>query len=244
MPSPRPHGPSTERLWPGSQSNVVPLVGWLARLWDRSGSDPTDRGHPGQGGGRCLHPFGVTKAFPGVQTGHSGHSGSLMGHEVASGRGQYRRAAVGHCGGHEEAGGQGRGAGLQGGQVGGRGVRGQGLKVGIGSGPPPPLRWFFGLVSRSEAVHQLQAEDNRPGAFLVRVSEKPGAMFSQVWPPQSAAPPALDLRAPCPWPVPPTHPPSLPSSGPLVPRVPLGLGFFTWLGDVPRGGMPGPQAPL
>ncbi|XP_040493813.1 protein-tyrosine kinase 6 [Ursus maritimus] len=37
--------------------------------------------------------------------------------------------------------------------------------------------WFFGRISRSEAVHWLQAEGNGPGAFLVRVSEKPGADY-------------------------------------------------------------------
>uniref|UniRef100_A0A452SKI5 Tyrosine-protein kinase n=1 Tax=Ursus americanus TaxID=9643 RepID=A0A452SKI5_URSAM len=37
--------------------------------------------------------------------------------------------------------------------------------------------WFFGRISRSEAVHRLQAEGNGPGAFLVRVSEKPGADY-------------------------------------------------------------------
>ncbi|XP_044774995.1 protein-tyrosine kinase 6 [Neomonachus schauinslandi] len=44
-------------------------------------------------------------------------------------------------------------------------------------GPPPPLWWFFGRISRSEALHRLQAEGIKPGAFLVRVSEKPGADY-------------------------------------------------------------------
>ncbi|KAF0883628.1 protein-tyrosine kinase 6 [Crocuta crocuta] len=37
--------------------------------------------------------------------------------------------------------------------------------------------WFFGHISRSEALHRLQAEGNAEGAFLVRVSEKPGADY-------------------------------------------------------------------
>ncbi|KAM7126505.1 protein-tyrosine kinase 6 [Molossus nigricans] len=37
--------------------------------------------------------------------------------------------------------------------------------------------WFFGSISRSEAVHRLQAEGNTRGAFLIRVSEKPGADY-------------------------------------------------------------------
>ncbi|XP_054433519.1 protein-tyrosine kinase 6 [Pteronotus mesoamericanus] len=37
--------------------------------------------------------------------------------------------------------------------------------------------WFFGCISRSEASHRLQAGGNGPGAFLVRVSEKPGADY-------------------------------------------------------------------
>ncbi|KAM5305450.1 protein-tyrosine kinase 6 isoform 1-T1 [Glossophaga mutica] len=37
--------------------------------------------------------------------------------------------------------------------------------------------WFFGRISRSEALHRLQADDNEPGAFLIRVSEKPGADY-------------------------------------------------------------------
>ncbi|XP_007952858.1 protein-tyrosine kinase 6 [Orycteropus afer afer] len=37
--------------------------------------------------------------------------------------------------------------------------------------------WFFGSISRSEAVHWLQADGNETGAFLVRVSEKPGAHY-------------------------------------------------------------------
>ncbi|XP_060478199.2 protein-tyrosine kinase 6 isoform X2 [Panthera onca] len=37
--------------------------------------------------------------------------------------------------------------------------------------------WFFGRISRSEALHRLQAEGNTAGAFLVRVSEKPGADY-------------------------------------------------------------------
>lgn len=41
----------------------------------------------------------------------------------------------------------------------------------------PPPRWFFGHISRSEALHMLQAEGNVEGAFLVRVSEKPGADY-------------------------------------------------------------------
>ncbi|XP_006500648.1 protein-tyrosine kinase 6 isoform X1 [Mus musculus] len=37
--------------------------------------------------------------------------------------------------------------------------------------------WFFGCISRSEAMHRLQAEDNSKGAFLIRVSQKPGADY-------------------------------------------------------------------
>ncbi|XP_049506417.1 protein-tyrosine kinase 6 isoform X2 [Panthera uncia] len=37
--------------------------------------------------------------------------------------------------------------------------------------------WFFGRISRSEALHRLRAEGNTAGAFLVRVSEKPGADY-------------------------------------------------------------------
>nr|XP_008535500.1 PREDICTED: protein-tyrosine kinase 6 isoform X2 [Equus przewalskii] len=37
--------------------------------------------------------------------------------------------------------------------------------------------WFFGRISRSEALHRLQAEGNKPGAFLIRVSEKPGVDY-------------------------------------------------------------------
>eukprot|EP00069_Balaena_mysticetus_P022649 bmy_14484T0 len=35
--------------------------------------------------------------------------------------------------------------------------------------------WFFGRISHSEALHRLQAAGNELGAFLIRVSEKPGA---------------------------------------------------------------------
>ncbi|XP_049725649.1 protein-tyrosine kinase 6 isoform X1 [Elephas maximus indicus] len=37
--------------------------------------------------------------------------------------------------------------------------------------------WFFGRISRSEALHRLQADGNETGAFLVRVSEKPSADY-------------------------------------------------------------------
>nr|XP_031289287.1 protein-tyrosine kinase 6 isoform X3 [Camelus dromedarius] len=37
--------------------------------------------------------------------------------------------------------------------------------------------WFFGRISRSEASHRLQAEGKERGAFLIRVSEKPGADY-------------------------------------------------------------------
>ncbi|XP_004716122.1 protein-tyrosine kinase 6 [Echinops telfairi] len=37
--------------------------------------------------------------------------------------------------------------------------------------------WFFGSISRSEALHRLQADSNGQGAFLVRVSEKSGADY-------------------------------------------------------------------
>nr|XP_054112887.1 protein-tyrosine kinase 6 isoform X4 [Callithrix jacchus] len=38
-------------------------------------------------------------------------------------------------------------------------------------------RWFFGCISRSEAVHRLQSSGNAEGAFLIRVSEKPSADY-------------------------------------------------------------------
>ncbi|XP_029774738.1 protein-tyrosine kinase 6 [Suricata suricatta] len=42
--------------------------------------------------------------------------------------------------------------------------------------------WFFGRISRSEALHRLQAEGGSAGTFLVRVSEKPGADYVlSVW---------------------------------------------------------------
>lgn len=44
-------------------------------------------------------------------------------------------------------------------------------------GSCPLCRWFFGCISRSEAVHRLQADGSGPGAFLIRVSEKPGADY-------------------------------------------------------------------
>lgn len=34
-------------------------------------------------------------------------------------------------------------------------------------------RWFFGHISRSEALHRLQAAGTEPGTFLIRASEKP-----------------------------------------------------------------------
>ncbi|XP_042085810.1 protein-tyrosine kinase 6 isoform X3 [Ovis aries] len=37
--------------------------------------------------------------------------------------------------------------------------------------------WFFGRISRSEALHRLQAMGNEQGSFLIRVSEKPGADY-------------------------------------------------------------------
>ncbi|XP_007524484.1 protein-tyrosine kinase 6 [Erinaceus europaeus] len=37
--------------------------------------------------------------------------------------------------------------------------------------------WFSGCISRSEACHRLLAEGMEQGAFLVRVSEKPGADY-------------------------------------------------------------------
>ncbi|XP_054323580.1 protein-tyrosine kinase 6 isoform X1 [Pongo pygmaeus] len=43
--------------------------------------------------------------------------------------------------------------------------------------PENSPRWFFGCISRSEAVHRLQAEGNAAGAFLIRVSEKPSADY-------------------------------------------------------------------
>uniref|UniRef100_A0A8B9XSN3 Tyrosine-protein kinase n=1 Tax=Bos mutus grunniens TaxID=30521 RepID=A0A8B9XSN3_BOSMU len=37
--------------------------------------------------------------------------------------------------------------------------------------------WFFGRISRSEALHRLQAMGNEQGSFLIRISEKPGADY-------------------------------------------------------------------
>jgi hypothetical protein len=42
---------------------------------------------------------------------------------------------------------------------------------------PCPDRWFFGRISRSEAMHRLQAEGSLTGTFLIRVSEKAGADY-------------------------------------------------------------------
>lgn len=47
--------------------------------------------------------------------------------------------------------------------------------VSVGSGHPS--RWFFGCISRSEALYRLQADGNEQGAFLVRVSEKQGVDY-------------------------------------------------------------------
>ncbi|XP_062977026.1 protein-tyrosine kinase 6 isoform X2 [Elgaria multicarinata webbii] len=37
--------------------------------------------------------------------------------------------------------------------------------------------WFFGQISRSETVHRLMSEENKTGAFLIRISEKRGAEY-------------------------------------------------------------------
>ncbi|XP_063153000.1 protein-tyrosine kinase 6 [Candoia aspera] len=37
--------------------------------------------------------------------------------------------------------------------------------------------WFFGQISRSEAVLRLMSEENKSGAFLIRISEKSGADY-------------------------------------------------------------------
>ncbi|XP_066480056.1 protein-tyrosine kinase 6 isoform X2 [Tiliqua scincoides] len=37
--------------------------------------------------------------------------------------------------------------------------------------------WFFGQISRSETVHRLLSEENKRGAFLIRISEKKGAEY-------------------------------------------------------------------
>ncbi|XP_074066568.1 protein-tyrosine kinase 6 [Macrotis lagotis] len=37
--------------------------------------------------------------------------------------------------------------------------------------------WFFGQISRSEALHRLLAEENGTGTFLIRISEKTGADY-------------------------------------------------------------------
>ncbi|XP_072800676.1 protein-tyrosine kinase 6 isoform X3 [Vicugna pacos] len=49
--------------------------------------------------------------------------------------------------------------------------------LGLVSGKEGDSRWFFGRISRSEASHRLQAKGNERGAFLIRVSEKPGADY-------------------------------------------------------------------
>lgn len=61
---------------------------------------------------------------------------------------------------------------------------------------PPPRRWFFGRISLSEALHRLQATGNELGAFLIRVSEKPGAncvLSGARFPPLPAPQPHLGL---------------------------------------------------
>uniref|UniRef100_A0A7M4FUI7 Tyrosine-protein kinase n=1 Tax=Crocodylus porosus TaxID=8502 RepID=A0A7M4FUI7_CROPO len=37
--------------------------------------------------------------------------------------------------------------------------------------------WFFGKISRSESLHQVLADRNPTGAFLIRISEKKGAEY-------------------------------------------------------------------
>ncbi|XP_054835038.1 protein-tyrosine kinase 6 [Eublepharis macularius] len=37
--------------------------------------------------------------------------------------------------------------------------------------------WFFGQISRSESAHRLLSEENKTGAFLIRISEKKGAEY-------------------------------------------------------------------
>ncbi|XP_066240510.1 protein-tyrosine kinase 6 isoform X1 [Saccopteryx leptura] len=61
--------------------------------------------------------------------------------------------------------------------------------------------WFFGPISRSEALHRLQADGNEPGAFLVRVSKKPGADYvlsGSGWCPEVAPPAHASLLRLCP----------------------------------------------
>ncbi|KAK2110354.1 Protein-tyrosine kinase 6 [Saguinus oedipus] len=48
---------------------------------------------------------------------------------------------------------------------------------GCPSSKPCSQEWFFGCISRSEAVHRLQSTGNAEGAFLIRVSEKPSADY-------------------------------------------------------------------
>ncbi|XP_008108408.2 protein-tyrosine kinase 6 [Anolis carolinensis] len=37
--------------------------------------------------------------------------------------------------------------------------------------------WFFGQISRSETEHRLMSDENKTGAFLIRISEKMGAEY-------------------------------------------------------------------
>lgn len=120
------------------------------------GSIPTDRGCPRQGGGG---PFLVSRI------GHLGHLGLAVGKEGYSGSVSVRVPAFGLG---PEAEGQVRWAlGLKAGALGGSVL----LRA------PPSRRWFFGRISRSEALHRLQAMGNEQGSFLIRVSEKPGADY-------------------------------------------------------------------
>lgn len=109
-------------------------------------------------GGTCSPLFGSLGPFLASRTSHLGHLGSVVGKGGASGPRQYQRAAR-----------------AQGGQ--GRGQNGVSVRSGLLLHPLPVRRWFFGRISRSEALHRLQADGNESGAFLIRVSEKPGADY-------------------------------------------------------------------
>ncbi|XP_057557652.1 protein-tyrosine kinase 6-like isoform X2 [Hippopotamus amphibius kiboko] len=115
--------------------------------------------------------------------------------------------------------------------------------------------WFFGRISRSEALHRLQAAGSEPGAFLIRVSEKPGADYvlsgtrSTPTPPIPALQPHLGLTLGLPAPQPFVHAEpgpsgrrlchaatSRPCSGSSVPG-PAGI-------SSPRWGRQAPSAPV
>lgn len=133
--------------------------------------------------------FWATRAFPGVQNWPFETFGVYDGQGRGLWVGDYQRAAVGLGWEHKEAEGQVRGW-----------DSGWAAWGSASSGHTPP-RWFFGRISRSEALHRLQAEGNKPGAFLIRVSEKPGVDYvlsGTVPAPPLCGPTPPDSGAPCP----------------------------------------------